>query len=188
MPDLTRIVNLTIDMFDLARDAFVLRDAESVRNLAEIDDKVDELNEALSREIVAYIESGVLSAEIGSRYILVCRYLERIADHAVNIGERVVYMVTGGTTPTPAIQRTDKMKCQKRSLGQPASRQQRRPVVSQHTPPIRETIAFPRKSRRRCLQVIEALRTSCISLARMHHTFRRRDRRRRRGLHNPRTL
>ncbi|HEV8594102.1 MAG TPA: PhoU domain-containing protein, partial [Thermoplasmata archaeon] len=46
-----------------------------------------------------YMKSNSLAIEAGVRYILVARYLERIADHAVNIGERVVYMVTGERQP-----------------------------------------------------------------------------------------
>ncbi|HKW43450.1 MAG TPA: PhoU domain-containing protein, partial [Thermoplasmata archaeon] len=50
-------------------------------------------------EIVRRMKEGKLSIETGSRYLLVNRYLERIADHAVNIGLRVVYMVTGDWLP-----------------------------------------------------------------------------------------
>jgi phosphate transport system protein len=41
------------------------------------------------------IQRGPPQARIGINYMLVARYLERIADHACNIGERVIYMVTG---------------------------------------------------------------------------------------------
>lgn len=74
-------------------------DAESVRNLAEVDDTIDLMHDKAFRNIVADMKDGSLETEIGARYILVVRYLERIADHAVNIGERVVYMVTGERVP-----------------------------------------------------------------------------------------
>ena len=51
------------------------------------------------REIVANMKDGSLTVEVGVHFILVARYLERIADHALNIGERVVYMVTGERVP-----------------------------------------------------------------------------------------
>jgi len=99
LPGLPKMVEITIHMVDVAADGFVKRDVEAVRNLAVVDDDVDELHDATFSEIVRAMESGSLAVETGSRYILVVRYLERIADHAVNIGERVVYMVTGESLP-----------------------------------------------------------------------------------------
>lgn len=99
LPGLPRMVDATIEMVDQATNAFLRRDDESVRDMAVADDRVDELYEETFRSIVAFMDDGSLNAEIGSRYILVARYLERIADHAVNIGERVLYMVTGERPP-----------------------------------------------------------------------------------------
>ncbi len=99
LPGLPKMVDQTIEMVDKAVDAFVRRDAESVRNLAEVDYTIDLMHDEAFRNIVADMKDGSLETEIGARYILVVRYLERIADHAVNIGERVVYMVTGERVP-----------------------------------------------------------------------------------------
>ncbi len=93
------MADMTIQMVDTATRAFVARDPESVRNIAEVDDSVDALNDEIFREIVTHMMDGSMKIEVGARYILVARYLERIADHAVNIGERVVYMVTGEMPP-----------------------------------------------------------------------------------------
>ncbi len=89
----------TIRMVDTAVGAFVRRDAESVRNITEVDDVVDKLHDDVFAQIVEEMQSGRLPIPAGARYILVTRHLERIADHAVNIGMRVVYMVTGETLP-----------------------------------------------------------------------------------------
>jgi phosphate transport system protein len=94
-----RMAEITIQMVDTATQAFVDRDAEAVRNLEEVDDTVDALHDAAFRETVGYMQAGTLDVEVGARYILVSRYLERIADHAVNIGQRVIYMVTGERPP-----------------------------------------------------------------------------------------
>jgi len=89
----------TIQMVDTAIDAFVQRDAESVRNIMEVDDAVDRMHDEIFADLVRRMEDRSLDTEVGARYILVNRYLERIADHAVNIGLRVVYMVTGDWLP-----------------------------------------------------------------------------------------
>ncbi|TLZ44880.1 MAG: hypothetical protein E6K19_03420 [Methanobacteriota archaeon] len=89
----------SIQMVDTAIDAFVHRDADSVRNIIEVDDAVDQLNDENFKDIVQRMKEGRLEIETGARYLLVNRYFERIADHAVNIGLRVVYMVTGDWLP-----------------------------------------------------------------------------------------
>ncbi|HYS99119.1 MAG TPA: phosphate signaling complex protein PhoU [Thermoplasmata archaeon] len=89
----------TIQMVDTAIDAFVRRDAESVRNIMEVDDAVDRMHDEIFADLVHRMSDRTLDTESGARYILVNRYLERIADHAVNIGLRVVYMVTGDWLP-----------------------------------------------------------------------------------------
>ncbi|TMA00805.1 MAG: phosphate signaling complex protein PhoU, partial [Methanobacteriota archaeon] len=89
----------TISMVDTAIDAFVRRNAETVRNIIEVDDAVDQLHDENFRDIVRRMSEGQLNIETGARYLLVNRYFERIADHAVNIGLRVVYMVTGDWLP-----------------------------------------------------------------------------------------
>ena len=94
-----QMAEMTIRLVDRAARAFVERDAESVRHIEEEDDSVDLLHEQAFHEIIGRMKTGDLDAEVGARYILVSRYLERIADHAVNIGERVVYMVTGERAP-----------------------------------------------------------------------------------------
>ena len=94
-----RMTEIAIQLVDRAIRAFVARDAESVRHIQEDDDAVDLLEERAFEELVDKMKSRSLDVEVGARYILVTRYLERIADHAVNIGQRVVYMVTGDRVP-----------------------------------------------------------------------------------------
>lgn len=94
-----RMADSTIGMVDTAVEAFVKRDAESVRNIMDVDDTVDRLHDEVFQETVRLMTAGQLDIAAGARYILVSRHLERIADHAVNIGLRVVYMVTGETLP-----------------------------------------------------------------------------------------
>lgn len=115
LADLVKIPQMadhTIAMVETAIGAFVKRNADSVRNIMQVDDEVDRLHDEVFQEIVGHMEAGRLPIAAGARYILVARHLERIADHAVNIGLRVVYMVTGETMPR--VRAADRSK---RSLG-----------------------------------------------------------------------
>ena len=94
-----RMADITIQMVETAIEAFVKRDAKGVRDIIQVDDTVDDLHDEVFQEVVGHMKEGSLPIEAGARYILVSRHLERIADHAVNIGERVVYMVTGERLP-----------------------------------------------------------------------------------------
>ena len=95
LTSLERMAELTIGMVNKSVRSYVERDAESVTNIEADDDDVDSLHDTNFREIVTYMKDDALRIQDGARYLLVSRYLERIADHSVNIGERVVYMVTG---------------------------------------------------------------------------------------------
>lgn len=94
-PSLVKMGELTIGMINTALDAFLHRDVEPVRGIVRADDAVDDLHDAVFQEIVDQIQSKGLSARVGAQYILINRYFERLADHAVNIGEHVTFMVTG---------------------------------------------------------------------------------------------
>lgn len=96
---LTRCADLTIHMVDRAIRAFVERDVQSARDLVQFDDAVDSLYEEILTELQTALAQQTIKAEVGVRYILVNRVLERIADHAVNIADRIVYMVSGDAPP-----------------------------------------------------------------------------------------
>jgi phosphate transport system protein len=96
---IARMVDLTIEMVDTAVDAFVNRDAEPVRNILKTDDAVDSLHAEVFQEVVDRMSDRSVTPPIGAQFILINRYLERIADHAVSIGEQVVYMLTGERPP-----------------------------------------------------------------------------------------
>ncbi len=95
MSQLVRMGDLTIHMVDTAIRAFMTRDAESVKDMSRFDDSVDDLHDEVFQALVLGMNERSLEPEVGAHLLLVNRYLERIADHAVNIGKRVVYMVTG---------------------------------------------------------------------------------------------
>lgn len=74
-------------------DAFVEKDAAKARNVVLQDDRVDALKNQVFRELLTYMISDPKTIQVGLQLILVARHLERIADHATNIAEDVVYMV-----------------------------------------------------------------------------------------------
>lgn len=82
-------------LFRLAMQAYSEGDAPMAAALDDLDDRLDSIHEAYIAEIfVAHDDEG-LALQEGVQLALIGRYYERIGDHAVNIGERVAYMVTG---------------------------------------------------------------------------------------------
>jgi len=92
---LPRMAELTAKMVRGALEAFVNRDFAKIREVIDLDDQVDDLNREIWHAQIKDIEDKVTSPSLATHLILVARYLERIADHAVNVAERVHYMETG---------------------------------------------------------------------------------------------
>jgi len=75
--------------------AYINRDVELARSLDSADDKVDELFNVVMGDLIALIKQNPENAEQAAMFIMINKYLERIGDHAVNIGEWVEYAITG---------------------------------------------------------------------------------------------
>jgi phosphate transport system protein len=82
-------------LFRLAMDAYADRNESLAAALDDMDDEIDELHADYIRTIFEVYEGGNAPLQVAVQLALVGRYYERIGDHAVNIGERVRYMVTG---------------------------------------------------------------------------------------------
>ena len=65
------------------------------RKVLEDDDKVDALNEQIFRELLSYMMENPQTISRAIRLSFISKYIERIADHATNVAELVVYMVEG---------------------------------------------------------------------------------------------
>jgi phosphate transport system protein len=76
-------------------DAFVNRDAELALKVCRDDDFVDGLTGQLFRELVSFMLEDSRAITRATRLTFIGKYYERIADHATNIAELVVYMVEG---------------------------------------------------------------------------------------------
>ena len=75
--------------------SLINRDLELARSLDKRDDKVDNLFKEIKNDLVALIQKDGKNADQAILFMMIAKYLERIADHAVNIGEWVEYAVTG---------------------------------------------------------------------------------------------
>lgn len=93
--DIPRMADMAKDMLRDSLTAYVERDVEKAESLAEKDDQVDKLYTFLFQEITEMMGTDQATNRQVTHLLLVARYLERVADHATNIGEWVVYMITG---------------------------------------------------------------------------------------------
>jgi phosphate transport system protein len=91
--DIPRMAEITQSMVKDVLDAFVQRDAKLARSVCERDDLVDGLNDQVFRELLTYMIADPKTITRAVHLIIVCRCLERIADHATNIAEDVIFMV-----------------------------------------------------------------------------------------------
>jgi len=93
--DIPRMARLAQEMVRQSLDAFVRRDPELARGVIEGDDAVDSLRDQVFRELLTYMMGDPATIPRALALILVSRNLERIADHATNIAEDVIYIVRG---------------------------------------------------------------------------------------------
>jgi phosphate transport system protein len=82
------------EMIRVAMDSFAARDSERAESLVELDEMIDRANRR-TLEHVLDLAATPERREWGLRMLLVSRCLERIGDHAVDIGEQTSYLVTG---------------------------------------------------------------------------------------------
>lgn len=93
--DVPRMAEISARMLKDALDAFVNKDENLARSVLVRDDEVDELKDQVFRELLTYMLQDPSAVKRALALILVSRNLERIADHATNIAEDVIFMVLG---------------------------------------------------------------------------------------------
>jgi len=93
--DIPLMADRAITMVREALDAFVRGDSVLARHVLEEDDFVDELTKQLFRELLSFMIENPQTISRAIRLSFVSKYIERIADHATNVAELVVYLVEG---------------------------------------------------------------------------------------------
>jgi phosphate transport system protein len=90
--DLPRMAKLALDMLKAALDSFVNRDPATARALIPRDKEVDGINKQITNHLAQYMVENPDTIKRCLNLITVSRSLERIADHATNVAEEVVYL------------------------------------------------------------------------------------------------
>ena len=93
--DLPRMAEKAQRMVKESLDAFVARDTALARQVCGEDAEVDALKEQIFRELLTFMMEDPRTIPRAIRVILISRFMERVADHATNIAEMVVYLVEG---------------------------------------------------------------------------------------------
>lgn len=92
IPHMAEIVG---GMIEDALKAFQVEDLSLLADFGERDDDVDALRHSIFRECISYMTENPKNITRCAHYIMIARYLERCADHACKIAEKIHYMVTG---------------------------------------------------------------------------------------------
>ena len=93
--DLPQMAEIAQTMVKESLDAFVKEDPQLAWKVTQEDEKVDQLNEQIFRELLTYMSEDLKTISRATRLLFISKYLERLADHAVNIAELVIFLVQG---------------------------------------------------------------------------------------------
>jgi phosphate transport system protein len=93
--DIPRMAEASQKMLKDSLDAFVAKDADLAMRVCNADDFVDNLNHQIFNELLLFMLKDPKNISRAVRLTYIAKYLERVADHATNIAEMVVYMVKG---------------------------------------------------------------------------------------------
>lgn len=92
---LNHMAHVALDMLRLSIDAFVAQDSRLARDVCRQDDLVDSLNREIIDDLLGVMKRSPELIEPAMQLFSASRHVERVADHATNIAEDVVYLVEG---------------------------------------------------------------------------------------------
>lgn len=100
--DVQRVISRLIRMYEISNQmlveglkAFENEDIQLAKKVAEMDDEVDDLYGVTIKELFKLNQEKPDSFDTVTQLLLICRYLERTADHITNVAENVIYLVKG---------------------------------------------------------------------------------------------
>lgn len=93
--EIPRMAEIVREMVKMSLDSYVRQDLGLARTIGEKDDIVDALYKQVFMEPLTYMMEDPRNIDQASQFLFVARYLERIADHATNICEWIIYLDTG---------------------------------------------------------------------------------------------
>jgi phosphate transport system protein len=103
--DIPRMASAAAGMVRQSLDAFVKRDSFMARQVLRADAAVDDLNVQLFRELLTYMIEEPKNVSRALRITFIAKYLERVADHATNIAQMVIFMSEGRDVRHPGAQK-----------------------------------------------------------------------------------
>ncbi|MEW5768264.1 MAG: phosphate signaling complex protein PhoU [bacterium] len=101
--DLPRMAEITQKMVKDCLEAFIRKDTLLAQTVIDKDDEVDGLKDQIFRELLTYMLADAGAIKRALELILVSRHLERIADHATNVAEDVIFLVKGKDIRHPRV-------------------------------------------------------------------------------------
>lgn len=93
--DIPKMADIVNKMIKGAIEVYITRNIKLAYEVCEMDDEVDKLYDDIFKELIEIMANHKESVFQCSRFLFVCKYLERIADHATNICEQTLYLETG---------------------------------------------------------------------------------------------
>ena len=93
--DIPRMAQISQRMIRESLDAFVREDTDLALKVCKDDQQVDDLNSQIFREVISFMIGDPQTINRAMKISSISKYLERIADHATNIAEMVIFMVKG---------------------------------------------------------------------------------------------
>lgn len=93
--DIPRMAEISQLMVKESLEAFINKDMDLAYSMIERDNEVDQLYSQIFRELLTYMMEDPKTIKQATHLLFVAQFLERIGDHATNLGEWVIYMITG---------------------------------------------------------------------------------------------